>query len=256
MTDLPYRLDRAITIHATRETVFRFFTDTARWAAWWGAGSTIEPRPGGAVRIHYPNGVEAAGEVIEMVSSERFVFTFGYASGTPIPPGASRVTILLEPHENGTRLHLSHEFADAATRDQHVQGWRFQLSVFANVVANEIHSGAAGLVDQWYSLWSVADAEAREAAIARLAAPNVRFRDAYSLLEGIADLAAHIGAYQRFMPGLRWERHGDIRHCQGTVLANWIALAGNGERRASGTNVFVLGPEGRIHSVTGFSDPP
>jgi uncharacterized protein YndB with AHSA1/START domain len=252
MTDLPYRLDRTVIIQAARETIFRYFTDTARWAAWWGAGSAIEPRPGGTVRIRYPNGVEAAGEVIEILSPERFVFTFGYASGNPIPPGASRVTILLEAHETGTRLHLSHAFADSAVCEQHLPGWRFQLSLFANVVTNEIHSGAAGLIDQWYGLWSVADAKDRQDAIARLAAPGVGFRDAYSLLEGIADLAAHIGAYQRFMPGLRWERHGEIRHCQGTALADWIAVAADGQTRATGTSVFVLGKEGRIESVMGF----
>jgi uncharacterized protein YndB with AHSA1/START domain len=43
---LPYELKRVLVIQASRETVFRFFTDEARWAAWWGAGSTIDPRPG------------------------------------------------------------------------------------------------------------------------------------------------------------------------------------------------------------------
>ncbi len=32
MEDLPYRLDRAIIIHAAPVTVIRFFTDTERWA--------------------------------------------------------------------------------------------------------------------------------------------------------------------------------------------------------------------------------
>jgi hypothetical protein len=41
-----------------------------------------------------------------------------------IAPGASLVTLRLEPDAAGTRLHLVHEFADAPTRDQHVQGWR------------------------------------------------------------------------------------------------------------------------------------
>lgn len=50
---LPYRLDRTITIQAPRETVFRYFTESARWAAWWGAGSTIDPRPGGRMYIRH-----------------------------------------------------------------------------------------------------------------------------------------------------------------------------------------------------------
>ena len=41
---LPYQLDRVITIGAPRETVFSFFTDNARWAAWWGKGSTIDSK--------------------------------------------------------------------------------------------------------------------------------------------------------------------------------------------------------------------
>src|SRR5581483_8295523 len=59
---LPHALDRSVLVFATRETVFRFFSDPARWAAWWGAGSSIDPRPGGAVRIRYPDGTEVAGD--------------------------------------------------------------------------------------------------------------------------------------------------------------------------------------------------
>jgi uncharacterized protein YndB with AHSA1/START domain len=252
MIDLSYRLDRTVTIQAQPETVFRFFTDSARWASWWGAGSAIEARPGGAVKIRYPGGVEVSGEVVELRSPEHIVFTYGYVSGKPIPPGSSRVTIRLEPAADGTRLHLRHEFADAAVRDEHVQGWRFQLSLFGNAVANEVHAGAASVVDAWFGLWSVADEKARAAAVAKLASPCVRFHDQYSLLEGQDDLTAHIGASQRFMPGMRLERKGDVRHCQGTVLVDWVALANDGQQRGTGTNVFLLGAEGRIDSVTGF----
>lgn len=43
-----------------------------------------------------------------------------------------------------------------------------------------------------------------------------------------------------------------IRHCQGTVLADWIARASDGRERGRGTNVFVFGAGGGIESVTGF----
>jgi hypothetical protein len=43
-----------------------------------------------------------------------------------------------------------------------------------------------------------------------------------------------------------------VRHCQGVVLADWVARAANGEERTRGTNVFVLNPNGHIESVTGF----
>ena len=64
MTTLAHQLDRTIVIGAPPAAVFRYFTDPARWAAWWGAGSTIDARPGGRVLVKYPNAVEASGEVI------------------------------------------------------------------------------------------------------------------------------------------------------------------------------------------------
>lgn len=67
-TTLPHRLDRTIRIRADRDTVFRFFTDEGRWATWWGAGSSIDSRPGGRMLIRYPNGVEASGEVVSSPS--------------------------------------------------------------------------------------------------------------------------------------------------------------------------------------------
>ena len=254
-TPLPYRMDRTVVIHASPETVFRFFTDSARWAAWWGAGSTIDAQPGGKVYVRHPGAVEALGEVLEVKPPERIVFTYGYASGKPMPPGASRVTIRLEPDRSGTRLHLQHEFGEAAPRDEHIQGWRFQLSLFSNVVANEAYADAAGIADRWFAAWTVPDDKEREETLATLVTPAIQFRDRYSLLDGIADLTAHTGAAQRFMPGMHLERRGDVRHCQGTVLADWVARSSDGQEKMSGTSVFVFAPDVKIESVTSVSNP-
>lgn len=251
MTSLPHRLDRTVVIAASRETVFRFFTDSARWASWWGAGSTIDARPGGPVYIRHPNGVEVMGEVVDLRSPERIVFTYGYAGGKPIPAGSSRVTIRLADDAAGTRLHLTHEFADEAARDQHVQGWRFQLSVFGNVVTDEAHAGASELIDSWFAVWQESDESRRAESLAKITTPGIRFCDRFSLLEGQEDLAAHIGASLRFMPGMRLQRKGAVRHCQGIVLADWAALGTDGKENASGTSVFQLGASGRIEAVTG-----
>jgi uncharacterized protein YndB with AHSA1/START domain len=256
MGPLNYKLDRSVEIQARPGTVFRFFTDSARWAKWWGAGSSIEAHVGGKVLIRNPGGIEVLGEVLEVVPAERIVFTYGFATGKPIPPGSSRVTISLEPCEAGTRLHLVHEFPEAAVRDDHVQGWRYQLSVFANIVSDEVFAGAASVVDGWFEAWAIIDDRARDAAFAKIAMTDVRFRDRFSLLDGLADLSAHAGASQRFMPGVRLRRKGELRHCQGVVLADWIASAADGRDLMSGTNIFTLGPEARIVSATGFANLP
>jgi uncharacterized protein YndB with AHSA1/START domain len=158
MNRLEHALERSVLICATRHTVFSYFTDSKRFADWWGEGSSIEGRPGGAMRIRYPNGATASGNVVEMIPDERVVFTFGYdGPGKPIPPGGSRVTVTLEDRPRGTLLTLRHELADASVRDQHVQGWRYQLALFANVAAREQHVGVGAQVDRYFAAWSEPD---------------------------------------------------------------------------------------------------
>jgi uncharacterized protein YndB with AHSA1/START domain len=253
MMDLSHTLDRTVVIQAAPETVFRFFQESPKWATWWGPGSTIDPQPGGKVYIRHPNGIETVGEVLEIQPPERIVFTYGYASGNPIPPGASRVTIRLKPDADGTRLRLLHEFSEPGVRDQHVQGWRFQLSLFGNAVADEVFAGAASLVDSWFEAWADPNPQSRDATLERIASPSVTFRDRYSMLDGMSDLTAHVAAAQRFMPGIRLERTGDVRHCQGVVLADWVAKNPAGQDLMAGTNVFLLGPDRRFTAVTGLA---
>lgn len=254
MSTLPYTLERTILIRAKREIVFRFFTDSARWASWWGPQSTFDGRPGGKVYIRHPNGVESLGEVLDVRPPEHISFTYGFVNGKPIPPGSSRVTIHLESHASGTKLHLQHEFPDASTRDQHGQGWRFQLSLLSNAVANEVFADAVKAVDAWFQAWFEPDERVRDETLARIVTSGIRFRDRYSSLDSVADLSAHISAGLRFMPGMRLERKGNVRQCQGTVLADWVAIASDGKERMSGTSVFDFSPDVRIDSVTSVSN--
>lgn len=252
MTSLPHRVDRTLLIHARPATVFEFFTDPQAWAAWWGAGSTIDARPGGGLLIRHPNGVEVSGEVLEVHAPERIVFTYGYASGRPIPAGGSQVTITLSAHAEGTRLNLTHEFADVAVRDEHVQGWRFQLSLFANAVANRGSESMATAVDRWFAAWSDPDTATRERALDDICARDLRFRDKFSWVAGEQDVKAHLAAVHRFMPGLTLARRGEIRHCQWRVLSDWVASTSDGQERGRGTNLFVFDADGRLADVTGF----
>ena len=253
MTPLEHALERTVLICATRSTVFRFFTDSARFADWWGAGSSIDARPGGAVLIRYPNGVVASGAVLEVVADERIVFTYGYeAPDKPIAPGGSRVIITLRDHEAGTLLELRHEMADAATRDHHVPGWRHQLALFAVAAAREQHRDVAGAIDRYLALWSEPDPAARRAALAALVTDEVIFRDAFGCTRGRDELDLHIAAAQMHMPDMRLGREGDARQCQGMAIADWAAVASDGAPRAHGTNVFELAPDGRIARVVGF----
>jgi uncharacterized protein YndB with AHSA1/START domain len=254
--DLPQVLARSIAIRARRPTVFGFFTDSARFAAWWGEGSSIDPRPGGAVRIRYPNGVEAHGEVLELTPPERVVFSYGYPAAdapVPLPVGGSRVEIALEEVEDGTVLHLRHFFAEAAARDRHVQGWRYQLALFANAVAAVEHAAAAERVDAWFALWAEPDPGLRRQRLAALVTDGVELRDAWACLAGREELAANLDFVVGMARGARVERRGEVRACQGSALADWEVVGGFPGR---GTNAFEFAPDGRIASVVGFWNPP
>ena len=250
---LEHSLERTVFIAAGRATVFRFFTDSERFAAWWGAGSRIDARPGGAVHIRFVNGIVVTGQVVELEPDRRIVFTYGYeGEGRPIPPGGSLVTVTLAEEARGTRLHLRHDLSNASLRDEHVQGWRYQLALFANVAAADQHGGLDARVDTFLGAWAETEASARRAALAAVAADGLVFHDRFSCTAGLDDLSAHIGAAQVHMPGLRLERDGAVRQCQGVALADWVAKGPDGAVRGRGVNVIELAPDGRFAAVTGF----
>ncbi len=248
-----HRLDRSVFIHAKPDTVFGFFQDTARWASWWGAGSTIDPKVGGRVYVRYPGNVEASGEILELSAPSRIVFSYGYhTADSPVPPGSSKVSILLAKEAGGTRLTLTHELPTAASRDEHVQGWRYQLSLFANTVANSVNANAGPISDAWFDAWAEPDETKRKAAFAAISVANVQFGDRYSCLDGIEEITLHAGAAQKFMPGMKLHREGDARHCLGTALVDWNVPGPEGKALAQGTNVFRYDDEGKITSVVGI----
>jgi uncharacterized protein YndB with AHSA1/START domain len=251
MNEPPFRYQRTILIRARPATVFRYFTDSVRFASWWGAGSTIDPRPGGRVHIVYPGGTTAGGEVVAIEADRRIVFTYGYDQKPSdatvlIERGASRVTITLAPHAEGTSLTIVHEVATERMREEHAAGWRFQLSLFANVVAREEHAGLAGRIDTLFAAWSEPDADKRARLLADAATDDVGFRDPYATIAGREDLNDHLAALQKHMPGTRLVREGEPQQCQGVALVRWTA------GKASGTNVVRLAPDGRIADVVGF----
>ncbi len=251
---LDFMCDRTILIRARRQTVFRFFTDSERFARWWGAGSTIEPRVGGAVHIHYPNGELASGTITELVPDTRIAFTFGYPDAKkPIPVGGSLVSITLEDAEGGTRLTLTHHVDTAAVRDQHVQGWKYQLAVFAKVVADDEFAATEKTIATWFAAWNEPNADRRRELLAPLLAPQIEFRDGFACASGVDELLSHIAACQLFMPGIRVEPRGASRGAHATFLSDFEMVKPDGTSIGRGTNVFRFAPGGTIVDVVGIA---
>lgn len=253
MTALPHPLTRTLVIAAQRATVFAFFTDSERFARWWGPGSTIDCRQGGAVRIVYPNQVVAIGKVVAIEPDRQITFTYGYEDPQRLVPiGGSLVTIELKDHPDGTELHLRHEFADARARDAHVAGWRFQLALFSNAATADQHRGVTGMVDRWFAAWNATDAATRARELTTCTTDDVRQQDAYAANAGRDELLGHMAMAAVHMPGMTIARAGDVRQCQGTALVDWLVTDAQGAPRGRGTNVVTLAPDGRIAAVVGL----
>jgi uncharacterized protein YndB with AHSA1/START domain len=93
-----------------------------------GSDATLEPVPGGCYRVLMRDGVEAAGEFVEIDPPHRLVFTWGWTQDRAVPPGTTRVVVTLEAERGGTRVILRHYgLPDHGQRDHHRTGWEFYL---------------------------------------------------------------------------------------------------------------------------------
>ena len=118
----------SVHVAAQPETVFPYFTDPGRYAQWMGSDATLEPVPGGCYRVRMRDGVEAAGEFVEVDPPHRLVFTWGWTHDHAVPPGATRVVITLHAENGGTRVVLRHhDLPDQDQRGHHRNGWELYL---------------------------------------------------------------------------------------------------------------------------------
>lgn len=126
-------------IAARPETVFRFFTDPARFSRWLGAAVSLSPEIGGTLRIDFArHHTVVAGEILELVPGKKLVFTWGVEKGTQtesMPAGSTTVEIVLEPVGEGTMVTLRHRgLPDEGERRDHEGGWREYLEELSRVV--------------------------------------------------------------------------------------------------------------------------
>lgn len=245
-----------IRIAARPETVFRYFTDPARFRQWMGPASTLEARPGGALLVPFPTGDPSAmGSVTEVIPDRRIVFTWGYAgSNHGMAPGSSTVSVDLEPIPEGTRLTLRHwGFPRAELGQEHLGGWRHYFGVVAARAADETVGVAADrVVDRFIAAWNEGDAEARRAILADCFESDGLYRDAYGYVPGRDGLNTFITNARKFMPPMTMTRSGPVRHTHGQLCWPWAVTTADGKPMASGVSAGDCTPEGRFRSVTGF----
>ncbi len=129
-----------IEIAASPETVWELLVDPAKAQTWWGQDVTLEPTPGGTLRIVVTPRSVACGEIVEIDPPRRLVYTFGWEVGGAgpelVPPGSSTVEIDLIPASAGTTLRLVHRgLPDEASKLSHAEGWQHYVGRLLVVAA-------------------------------------------------------------------------------------------------------------------------
>ncbi|MFL5909977.1 MAG: SRPBCC domain-containing protein [Mycobacteriales bacterium] len=124
----PGVVEVSVHVEAQPETVFSYFTDPARYVQWMGGSATLDPAPGGAYRVGMRDGVQAAGEFVEVEPPHRLVFTWGWTHDLAVAPGSTRVVVTFHEEDGGTRVVLRHyDLPSDEQRDHHSSGWNLYL---------------------------------------------------------------------------------------------------------------------------------
>lgn len=136
--------EKSVLVPLDPDATFALLTEPERLRRWQAVTARIELRAGGEYRWTIVPGHNASGTITELERGKRLVFTFGWEDSNDLPPGASTVTITLEPAEGGTRVHLVHSGLTPEQATGHLEGWTHYLE---RLVA-AADKGDAGL-DEW-----------------------------------------------------------------------------------------------------------
>jgi SnoaL-like domain len=115
-------------------------------------------------------------------------------------------------------------------------------------------SDIATLVDRYIAAWNEREPGRRRELVSDTFAEGASYVDAHRSGDGVDDIDAMIGAAQDQFPGHRIElSFGPDAHNDRVRFA-WQLLGPDGAV-GGGTDFALVAPDGRMASVTGFSDP-
>jgi uncharacterized protein (TIGR03086 family) len=143
--------EKSVLVPLTADETFALITEPDRLRRWQTITARVDLRAGGDYRWTIIPGHSARGTVTEVEPGRRVVFTWGWeeaavkgdgeVGGTP---GASTVTITLEPSAGGTMVRLVHDGLTDEQAASHAEGWTHYLGRLAEAGAH----GDAG-ADEW-----------------------------------------------------------------------------------------------------------
>lgn len=168
-----------------------WFCDPNRWTRFQGREASLDPRPGGRLRIDLGDGVIIVGHYVNVDQAE-VSFTWGMENNPSLPAESTRVTVTAMPRGSGCELTLRHEgLVDTAQALSHRSGWRYHLLRLA-VAASGV-SGETEMVELFLAAATEHDETARRGLLRRACGDQVELAEGLEHKLGIADVAAYLG---------------------------------------------------------------
>ena len=258
-SDRNVRLTRRI--DARPETVFCLIADPAGMSAWLEGEAEFQPEAGSPFTLRFPQyQMVIAGSVVEVDPPRKMVLTWGVAEGQNsewFAPGASTLSMELEPDGNGTLIHLVHsDLPIEAVMEEHEGGWRYhitRLQVRANRM--DLAERLPETWDTWYQAWAEPEPTRRKELLEKCCASDFTYADDYTTLEGLDMLSLHIANCLKFMPGMTVTQAGPAVVCRGQVLVPWRSAGAEGMPTFAGQMYARVALDGRLQEATSFWGP-
>jgi hypothetical protein len=112
------------------------------------------------------------------------------------------------------------------------------------------------LVAAYIDMWNETDPARRRELVARTVSDDAHYVDPLVDGDGVDGISAMIGAVQGQFPGHRFALYSGPDAHNDRVRFSWsLAPGGDAEPIAIGVDFALLGPDGRMRSITGFLEP-
>ncbi|HEY3293621.1 MAG TPA: TIGR03086 family metal-binding protein [Candidatus Nanopelagicaceae bacterium] len=115
--------DRTVFLPIDPNAAFDLVTQPERLRRWCAISARVDLCLGGEFRWTITPGNVALGTVTEIEPGRLVSYAFGWVSDPNLPPGTSKVTITMEPFNNGTNVRLVHEGLTKEQEVDHAEGW-------------------------------------------------------------------------------------------------------------------------------------
>ena len=136
--------EKSVIVPLSPGETFDLITQPDRLRRWQAITARVDLRAGGEYRWTIAPGHSARGTFTEVEPGRRVVFTWGWEGDADLPPGASTVTITLEPSAGGTTVRLVHEELTGEQAASQGGDWSHYLG---RLVAAATHGDAGS--DDW-----------------------------------------------------------------------------------------------------------